>query len=378
MRKLFLIFISLHLNLVFANSFCSNYKKSQSYIDFQKTVNERIEIFSNNKVIAEKADTVLSKLISAKSPYVTAWYAKNDFKNKTEAQILQAWRSDFAMNFLLMKYPQGEEKVDVEIEKLIDGILKEKLTLAYQVKLEKLFSTSKQLAIETILEMKFKESPEIIKKIEAIKLYWPKKLKESRNNPMPLDLIEWGIAYDPVPNEINIGLASLSYPNDETYLAVFSHEIGHAFDSCRWGAFFQGTWPFEKVGECLRSDKSAGAKKRDDSKLDELLKSGKISASLAASLKENPTCNKFIYPPRGIQADQLPESFADWFSAEVISHAQNIDVKKVRLDLCEVKVLSEGSSYPNNQTRQDKIYFSNPKIKALSHDQSGDSYCALK
>ncbi|MBC7713494.1 MAG: hypothetical protein H7177_09150 [Rhizobacter sp.] len=380
MKKFILLLAPFLINTSMANSYCAKYEKPKSYVKVQKSVDEKLEQFANNKTIAASADAVLSKLITAKSPYVTSWYAKNDFKNKTEEQIAHAWRKDFAMNFLLMKYPQDDAKIDNEIEMVIDGLLKENLTPTYQAKMEKLFLTSKKLAIDTVSKMKLKESDVIIKRIESIKLYWPKNLKSSRNNSMPLDLIEWGIAYDPVPNEINIGVGSLAYPNNETYMAVFAHEIGHAFDPCRWGAFFEGPWPFEKVGECLRSDKSVGAKKRDDSKIEEFLKSGKLTPDLATSLRENPTCNKFAYPGKGIQADQLPESFADWFSAETISHAKKMNARKLRLDLCEVKTLNAGSSYPDNQSRQDKIYFANPKIKGMITTlsiEAAENYCSL-
>jgi len=219
----------------------------------------------------------------------------------------------------------------------------------------------------------------IIEKINSIKLYWPDHLKTARNNSIPLDLIDWGIAYDPLSNEINIGLNSLSYTNDETRIAVFAHEIGHSFDPCRWSAFYEGEWPFKKIGECLRSDKSADAKVRDDSKLEAFQKSGKISSELVKALKANPTCNKLAYPAQGIQADQLPETFADWFSAEVISRLKNLDVSHLRLDLCEEKTLVNGSSYPANHVRQENIYYAHPVIKNLLKDKSKSKgrYCSM-
>jgi len=161
-------------------------------------------------------------------------------------------------------------------------------------------------------------------------------------------------------------------------MAVFAHEVGHSFDPCRWSAFYEGVWPFEKVGQCLRSDKSVGAKARDDSKLEAFQKAGRISSELGAALKANPTCNKLVYPPAGIQADQLPETFADWFSAEVISRYKNLDVSKLRLDLCEGKNLVEGSSYPANGLRQGKIYYAHPVIrKLLKSNEENDHYCSM-
>ena len=170
-----------------------------------------------------------------------------------------------------------------------------------------------------------------------------------------------------------MGLQSIDYPNDETYLAVFAHEIGHVFDSCRWGAYFTGVWPFEKIGECLRSTQSVKALKRDDSQLDIYTKQGKISTDLALSLKQNPTCNKLVYPQNGLQADQLPESFADWFATETMANIAKLNAKKLRIDLCINKKLSEGSSYSSNHDRLFKIYQAHPKFTL---DKKSDSYCS--
>ncbi|MBC7428247.1 MAG: hypothetical protein H7336_06520 [Bacteriovorax sp.] len=62
--------------------------------------------------------------------------------------------------------------------------------------------------------------------------------------------------------------------------------------------------------------------------MDEFIKLGKLTPDLVNALKANSTCNKLVYPGKGIQADQLPESFADWFSAEVISKIRKINVRK--------------------------------------------------
>ncbi len=180
----------------------------------------------------------------------------------------------------------------------------------------------------------------------------------------PLELLSWGIAYNPVPNQINMGLEGVNYPNDDTIYAVFAHEIGHSFDPCRFEAFLSksGNNPFEKVISCLRSKKSVAAKKRDDSKMDKLVKSGKLSRQLQQALLSNPTCNKLQYPPIGIQSDQIGESFADWFSAEII-HMRDSVKKGLRADLCNVKILNQGSSYPNNLDRLQKIYLAHPSIR---------------
>ena len=363
---------------LWAKSFCDNYTPQSKYVDAQNSIEKKIRSFSNTKIIATQADALLSKLIAAKSPVIVSWMNKRDLKDKPEDEIVKEWRFYFAKNFVLTKYPSGDKKVDSSVEQLVDGILKENLKSAFVKRLEKLFQKAKNDSIETVKAMKVAQKDDVLSRISTIKLYWPKNLKTSRNNAIPLDLIDWGIAYDPEANQINIGVNALSYPNDETYLAVFAHEIGHSFDSCRWGGYFKGPWPFEKVGSCLRSETSVGAKRRDDSSLESLAKIGKISNELVLALKQSPTCNKLAYPPPGIQADQLAESFADWFSAEVMAKSGAIATDKLRLDLCETKELHEGSSYPKNLERLNRIYFSHPKLKTnLPEGEKSAVYCPL-
>jgi hypothetical protein len=379
MKYLSSLFIGFYFTTASAASFCTSYELPNNYLKMKSDTEKSINAFANSKVIAAQADSILSKLITDKSPFVTGWYAKGNFKGKSEEDVAKSWRQYFARSFLLMKYPQGDSKIDQEIEKLVDGLLRKNFNKEFKKQLEKNFATSKALAIETINSMNLSQNKIIIDKINSIKLYWPDHLKTARNNAIPLDLIDWGIAYNPLSNEINIGLNSLSYSNDETLIAVFAHEIGHSFDPCRWSAFYEGKWPFQKVGQCLRSNKSANAKTRDDSKLEAFQKSGKISGELVKALKANPTCNKLAYPAQGIQADQLPETFADWFSAEVISRLKELDVSRLRLDLCEEKTLVEGSSYPANHVRQENIYYAQPVIKNLLKDksQSKGNYCSM-
>ncbi len=370
--------IFIFISQAFATSFCDSYQTPKHHTDLKSKVDEQIRSFFNKKPIAKQADDTLSKLLAAKSPIATNWLKKRDLDSKTEEEIIREWRDYFARNFILTKYPQKDSAIDKEIEKLIESINKKFSNKAFQNKLETLFKKSKASSLSVIKQMPFDDSQkkQLITKIEAIKLYWMKDFKTSKFKELPMEFLDWGIAYDPVTNEINIGINSLSYPNDETYLAVFAHEIGHSFDSCRWSAFFQGPWPFQKVGECLRSASSVNAKKRDDSKLDLLAKENK---ELADSLKANPTCNKLGYPPMGLQADQLPESFADWFSAEVMASFKNIKPSAVRIDLCEKKELNAGSSYVSNNLRLDAIYFTHPKFKNIRPElkENAYQYCGL-
>ncbi len=372
----FLIRMILTSFAAWSNNLCEGYAVPAEFSKMQKNVEKELRVFSNTKSIAAGADALLAKLIAAKSPMVDAWLKKRDLKKKSETEIATEWRLYFAKNFVLAKYPSESIETDKAIEKLVDGLLNQTFTPQFKAKLEKLFKRTKSEAIQTVEKVEINAKIEILERIKSIDLYWPTNLKSARNNTIPLDLIDWGIAYDPVPNAINVGLHALVYPNDETLLAVFAHEIGHAFDSCRWNAFFAGPWPFEKVGSCLRSAESVAAKRRDNSQLESLVASGKINKEMAQSLKNNPTCNKLIYPPAGIQADQLPEAFADWFSAEVMAQNQATSAGNVRRDLCENKDLREGSSYPKNMDRLNRIYLAHPKFNAQA-DKKSPQYCAL-
>jgi hypothetical protein len=375
----FVVCLSLPGITVHAQSpICNPPESPKSYVGFKKMVDAEIKTFANKKEIAKRADTTLSKLISAKSPAVTSWMSKRNLNTKTEDEIIREWRDYFTRNFILTKYPQDDAVVNAEIEKLMNSIGRKFKTKDLEKNMERYFSKSKQAALAYIKSLDLSESQQkqIISRIQSIQLYWLKNFKGSKYQQLPLDFLDWGIAYDPAANEINIGVNALSYPNEETYIAVILHEIGHSIDSCRWSAYFEQAWPFAHVGECLRSSLSVGAKKRDDSQLDALVKQGKIGVELSASLKANTTCNKLSYPPVGLQADQLPETFADWFSAEVLSTMKGLHFSDIRKDLCEKKELSDGSSYVSNEARLAGIYFVQPQLKGKR--ESPYRYCSFK
>jgi hypothetical protein len=317
-------------------------------------------------------------------------------QDQSEDAIVLAWREYYAKNFVLSRYPHDDAAITTAIEKTIDPLIAKVSKDDFKAKLETLFLRAKKASLEKVKTYKLDAKPlaEITARIEGIHLYWAKNLKDSKFKSMPLEFADWGIAYDPSQNEINIGIKSLAYPNDETILSVFAHEIGHAIDSCRWGAYFTGPWAFEKVGECLRSPASAGAKKRDDTKIQAQVKAGRLSAELAEALRQNPTCNKIAYPPIGVQADQLPETFADWFSAEVIAtfgidndleqgQGQNLglgfDITKLRSDLCEARALNAGSSYISNHDRLERVYFAHPELRMKANLEKAPDlrYCSM-
>jgi hypothetical protein len=366
-------------NPVLANS-CDTPSKPSEYLKLQEYVNTSLRHFSNGKVVASNADHTFSALIKAKSPVITSWFHRRNLSSKSEEYIAKAWRVYYAKNFLLSRYPHKKEALNIEVEKHVDKIINKFTTIKFKKKMEVLFSRAREAAVSFIKKSKLSKSNKVVilERITSIKLYWPKNLKSSKNNAVPLDIIDWGIAYDPIPNEINMGLDSWRYNGEETYIAVFAHEIGHSIDSCRWGAFFKGDWPFDKVGKCLRSGNSVSAKKRDDSQIDALISYKRLSKELGVSLKRNPTCNKSVYPPRGFQKDQLPESFSDWFSAEVVAILKSkSNFSKLRLDLCNAKKLVKGSSYATNKLRLEAIYKTHPTISNKLNYKSNYKYCSL-
>ena len=361
---------------------CESYAQPKSFLEIKNKIETKVNNFAKAAPVAKKADKVLSQLISAKSPTVFSWLKKQGLMDKSDEQIVKKWREYYGKKLALSQYPHQDKAIDRLIEKLVDSILAENLSTSFRQKAEKLFGQSKKAALKYLQNNKALDplhKKQALQRLESIKLYWPESLKTARNKNNPQDIISWGIAYDPRNNSINMGIHSLGYPNDETYIAVFAHELGHAIDSCRWGAFLKGAWPFQKVGDCLRTSKSVQAKRRDDSPMDLLVKQGRLSKNDAIGLKQHPTCNRSIFPPPGFQADQLPESFADWFSAEVVAEMENLDFSKLRTDLCSSKKLSDASSYPDNPSRLSKIYYAHPKIRQKSSLKglSRAIHCAL-
>lgn len=372
-----LIYILLILTILSpAQELCpTQFQPPAIHLQAQKELKASIEAFAKKPIVAQKADATLSQLLAAKSTIITSWLHSRQLLTQSESVIAQEWRIYYARNFILSQYPHKNSDLDHEIEVLVDAHLKKYLTEHFKKKMESLFKTAKLAALSYLESLNNKDLEIGKSRIQQIQLYWPSSLKTARNNTIPLDLIDWGVAYDPVPNEINVGINALMYPNDETFISVFSHEIGHSIDSCRWAAFLKTPWPFEKVGDCLRSEKTVGAKKRDDQPLEQMIRLQKVDKDFAASLKQNPTCNKLAYPPAGIQADQLPESFADWFSAEVIATQNQLDISNIRADLCEARTLNPGSSYPSHIDRLRKIYFAHPLLAQKKKLKSSPPYC---
>ncbi|RYZ64194.1 MAG: hypothetical protein EOP09_16325, partial [Proteobacteria bacterium] len=284
---------SLDISAALVNPECPVAPLPPAYVKLKKKVDADIALYSNKKIYAEQADLTLSKLIEAKSPLIKIWIEKRNLDKKSEDQIAHDWRDYFTRNFILTKYPYGEPAVDAVTPSLMDSINRKFKTKSTQSLMQGRFQKSQDAAVRYIKTLKISEQArqEMLARVTSVRLYWMDDFKDSKFKSLPLDFLDWGIAYDPQRNEINLGIRSLRYPNEETYLAVFLHELGHAVDSCRFSTFFKTPWPFSEVGECLRSQNGVGAKRRDDSELDSLLRNKKLSTELAAELKTRPTCN---------------------------------------------------------------------------------------
>ena len=374
------VIVSASNSLAVSGQVCDSSAKAvnNAFIASQEEFKKTLQRFADTPLIAKKADEVLSKLITAKSPAIISWMKRHDSEKKSESEIVHEWRNYYARDFVIGKYPQADPATNRMIEKLMNDVYAASLPKKQRDHLSGVFEQTKDFAITRAQEFKLSEKDKkaLITRIKTIQLYWMDNFKDSKFAKTPLEAVSWGVAYDPATNEVNIGIEALRYANDETLFAVFAHEIGHSFDPCRWGAFFQEDNPFEQTVSCLRDPKSAGAKTRDDSQLASLTKSGRVSEEIYAALKKNPTCNKMQYPPIGIQADQSLEAFADWFSAEVLSVSPRLN-SKIRTDLCEDGELNPGSSYISNRTRLNRIYLANPIIRAkLDLEKDSDlRYC---
>jgi len=352
--------------------------KNEAYQDSQALIQKQFKQFANDPLVASEADLVMSKLMAAKSVVIIDWLNEHGLNQKSEEDLVKEWREYYAKLFIIQRYPQTDVKLNNKIESLIEKSYTASISDAKRKHLLEVFKKAQAEAVKTVQSFQISKDAQekIISKLNAVDLVFLKKLKGSPFEKHPLEALWWGIAYDPAPGKINVGVEALQYTDDQTLFAVFAHEMGHVFDSCRWGAQFLGVFPFASVVSCLRSTTSVGAKTRDDSQLEASVKTGKVGSELYASLKANPTCNKLEYPPVGVQADQSLESFADWFSAEVLSHSTEYARLPLRSDLCQDSELHKGSAYPSNSDRLTKIYFANPKLKALVGEQaSASAYC---
>ena len=305
--------------------------------------------------------------------------AQRKLFNASDVEIAKAWRSYYAQYFVIKAYPLKNKEQNRMVEDLLDGLYDAAYDASTRAKYEAIFKEAQSLAIQKIKSFQFlkEQEKEAIERIQSINIYWKKKFKNSKFKKIPLELFSWGIAYDPDANQINMGLEGLAYSNSANIFSVFAHEIGHSIDSCRWGYYLKSKDPFEKLQACIRKKDGLNAKKRDDRILEKLFKEKKIPINSYTMFKVHNTCNKSFYPPRGIQADQYPETFADWFSAELVALSK-YKSEPFRVDLCAKHKLLKGSSYLSNEDRLHKIYFSHPVLKKEYPSSKSIAYCSIR
>ncbi len=347
----------------------------KDYPQLKTKLDKKIREASNLEAIAQEADTVLSKLIANKSPVLLTWLDKRELMAATEEEIAKQWRQYYFENFVLLQYPTQNQRINRSVQNLFEQINEESFDADFKRKAEELLKKVKDQAKKLVVSwpIEKKSKTRITHKIDTVELYWFDKLKGSPYENSPLEFVRWGLAYDPPKNRINMGIEARMYPTDASFFAALAHEIGHAFDPCRWSFYFQSENPFQPLIQCFRKEKGLAAKKRDDSKMLWAVENNKLTEEMAGSLKKHLTCNRSFYPPEGTQKEQSLEIFADWFSAEVFARSE-YSSEFPRPDLCAKRQLSRGSSYLPNATRLNKIYFAHPK---LTKDKDSSDYCAL-
>ncbi len=383
MKYLITFFISFS---IFANSVAKSYCRG---VDFNKdeTLANAVSKFkvdlANSKPIAAVADEALGSLIAKKSPVVTSWIKRRKLDVSDPVNVAKQWRLYYIDNIVLSTGSLKDRPSQIKkyVDERLSAVFKEVYTKEKVHLLELSFNVAKASALDVLKLQMGKDAnyPAIKKKVDELKIFIPSKVLGTKVEKAPRDFLEWGFAYDPTANEINIGLEGLNFADPKykaTLVSLMAHEIAHSFDSCRFSSTYKGKNPFHNVHLCLRNSTSVQALARDDSQLDFLVKNQILKPEVAKSLRDNPTCNRSLYPLPGKQKDQLDEVFADWFSAEVVA-ISGIATDNLRSELCLDKELVKGSSYVPNNKRLVAIYLTQPTIaKKLGGIKSGYHYCS--
>ena len=377
MKYLLLSIVLLFSNLSFAKlNYCEGKTENKTYESFKIDRDKLFSFLSNHKDIASKADATLSKLLNAKSPIITKWIANRNLSD--EIAIVKAWRKYYLEQFVLNQFSKAPRNIKDLVYKKADHLYKKHINKKVKFKFDSDFTKAKSLVKQVIESSNInkKEKNIILKRIKQIKLNYAFNLETSKLKDKPLDVLQWTLNYDPAPNKINVGLDALRYSDSANRVSIFAHEIAHSFDPCRYNVFVSKNTPFKTLIKCLRTETAAGAKKRDDKHLLTLLNKKKISKDLYYGLKLNPLCNKTLYPPLGVQREQINEVFADWVSAEAMALPPKTS-SSFRNDLCENKKLNAGSSYLSNLDRLKRVYLAQPKLKKYFYPKNKFKYCSL-
>ncbi|WP_412470702.1 hypothetical protein [Halobacteriovorax sp. RT-2-4] len=383
MKFLFPFFIAVSL---YANPTFKSYCKKVSFEKDESIYNEIAKLkvdLANSRQIAAVADEALGSLIAKKSPVVTSWIKRRKLDINDPVNVAKQWRLYYIENIVLSSGTFNERPKAIQdlLDKELTDVFSQLYTKKKVLLLEDSFRRAKKSAL-SVLKIQLgdtKAFKEIKEKVENIKIFIPKKVLGTKVAQAPRDFLEWGFAYDPKSNEINIGLEGLNFAFPKyraSLVSLMAHEIAHSFDSCRFSGFYNSKNPFDSIQKCLRNSTSAGALFRDDSQLNFLVQNKVLTKEVGDNLLANPTCNRSLYPLPGKQRDQLDEVFADWFSAEVVAHS-GIDVDSLRSELCLDKELRKGSSYISNERRLTSIYLTQPTIaKKLKITENEYRHCS--
>ena len=373
--------IELIATFAFATSPCQSVSPgSTEYSELTKKAEKKFANAGNLATIASEADSVLAKLIANKSPVLVNWLQERELDSAKEDQIAKAWRLYYFHKFVVDRYPTDNKAINRSLEGLLKDMDDMAFDQSFKSKLEKILTTVKKDAKRRFLSwpIKQKDKQSITHRIDTVQLRWFKGLASSPYANKPLSYLASSLSYDPSKHQIHVGMKTKSYPTDASLYSVLAHEIAHSFDSCQWGLYIKGDFPFKKVESCMRALEGIHVKVRDDSHMKQAILDDVISKEMSQSLQQNPTCSLPQYPPRGVQKDQWPEAFSDWFAAEMFAFGHERIKELPRPDLCRDFKANPTSSLLSPLDRLLKIYLAQPKLAALWPQDPAPTYCELE
>lgn len=349
---------------------------------FEKNVFERM---SNTRVFYKVSDQILNEVSNNSYKHdkesLDKWAAYSQLDPTKQSNIIKEWRSQFFRAFLLKSY----SKLNFAQKSIIDEGFSELHKVAFpKVKkqsFEEILNTAKYLLIKYIDSQKIPKKTAMILKgsIVTIKLNWVETIANSVFMEDPERYLNMDIEYNPKHNVLTIGQRASIHNDGDTILSIFIQQMALAISPCRWSILFPNIdFPFQKPLECLRTKDSIHAKKRDDSKVQSLYKSKKITKEQRDAINKYPLCNTPFYPTKGLQKEQINIAFSDWISAEAISQMKELSIH-FREDLCAIQTDSLTHSYPQNLERLVRVYLANPKLRSLTNIKIAKDikYCSM-
>ncbi|MCC6137947.1 MAG: hypothetical protein IT287_04900 [Bdellovibrionaceae bacterium] len=175
-------------------------------------------------------------------------------------------------------------------------------------------------------------------------------------------------------------------------IAVLAHELGHSMEPCLSDL---SNYFYKNVEQCLRDSHSVNAsvfgfasKKAFLQQCSQLLKACENGMSFACANRERLGC---LSGEARCSKDQINESFADWWSAEVLVQMVQKDPRFLKLSLAQKQngfknIVADScdsrypfdSTYPQPQTRYNQILLAHPSVRKLMNCKisTGDPlYC---